>query len=144
MPLGGCQSQQILDELLPVAEQSGINPLTLLFWEQKLGNWGAIVNSESDIAIEELDPYVSHLLYELFLSVDEKYARYDEKPCCVLFRKMIEQMWPELMKWPINPPYGAKDRLSSFLADGGVMAPLRALKYQWSDLRYLLWSRRLS
>ena len=131
------QSEIILNELLPVAKQYGINMLTLLYWEQKIGNWGAIVNSESDIAIEEFDPYDSHLLCELLLSVDERYTRYDEQPCCILFQKMIKTMWPELMEWPINPPYTKRDKIIDFLTKIGMSNLLREIKYQISYMRYL-------
>jgi hypothetical protein len=54
------QGGRILDELEPVGRAAGLNVLTLLYWEHWLGNWGATGNSESDIAIEEIDPYDSH------------------------------------------------------------------------------------
>lgn len=131
------QSKKILKELNPVARKFGVNMLTLLYWEQKIGIWGTIVNSESDIAIEELDPYDSHLLCELLLGVDEKYTRYDEQPCCVLFQKMIKTMWPELMEWPINPPYTKRDKIVDLLTKMGMSNPLREIKYQISYMRYL-------
>lgn len=131
------QSKKILRELLPVAKQFDLNMLTLLYWEQKIGIWGSIVNSESDIAIEEFDPYDSHLLCELLLGVDERYTRYDEQPCCVLFQNMIRTMWPELMEWPINPPYTMRDKILGFLTKIGLSNLLREMKYQISYLRYL-------
>ena len=64
------QCEQILVDILPVARESGINVLDLFYWEQRLGNWGAVRNSESLIAIEKVDPFDSHLLCEVFLGVE--------------------------------------------------------------------------
>jgi len=86
-------------------------------------------NSESNIAIEKIDPYDSHLLLETFLGVDEKYRNYQESPC-ILFREMIRVMWPELLEWSINPPYTMREKIQSWLTKMGVYDLLRTLKYQ--------------
>ena len=88
------QAKQILAELLPVGRTYGLNVLTLLYWEHALGNWGVTGNSESDIAIEELNPFDSHLLYEILLGVDERYSKIRKS---ILFIEMIRNMWPELL-----------------------------------------------
>ena len=128
------QGEKILSELLPVSKSSGVNIMTLLYWEHTLGNWGATGNSESDIAIEEIDPYDSHLLYELFLGVNAKYTRYTNP---ILFQEMIQHMWPELMMLPINPPHTTKDVVRKYLlVKTGLFEPLKQLKY---ELNYLRW-----
>ncbi len=48
--------EKLIPEMLAAAKLSGINVMTLLYWEQMMGNWGVVGNSESDIAIEEFDP----------------------------------------------------------------------------------------
>jgi hypothetical protein len=121
------ECERILPELLQTARKFHINPMTLLYWEQTLGNWGAVGNSESDIAMEEFDPYASHALYELFLGVDEKYTRYQDS---VLFHEIVHKMWPELLNWPINPPHTRIDKLRSILKRAGLYALLKELKYQ--------------
>ena len=88
------QVEKILAELLPVREQYGVKVSTLVFWDQYAGNWGAIGNSESDIAMEELNPFASHQLYETLLGVDDKYSNYKNP---VLFREMIRNMWPQFL-----------------------------------------------
>ena len=60
---------------------------------------GATKNSECLIAIEKIDPFNSHYLYETLLGVDEKY-RSAERALCPLFKKIIENMWPELLEEP--------------------------------------------
>ena len=128
------QGEKMLSELLPVSKSYGINIMTLFYWENTLANWGSTGNSESDIAIEEINPYDSHLLYELFLGVNAKYTKYTNP---ILFKEMIHHMWPELMKWPINPPYTIKGRVKKYLLiKTGLLEPLKQLKY---ELNYLKW-----
>ena len=93
--------QRLLSEMAPVGRKFRINVMTLLYWEQLRGNFAAMGNSESDIAIEEFDPFDSHALFETFLGVERKFSSYHNS---ILFRKMIERMWPELLHYPVNPP----------------------------------------
>ena len=130
------QGEQILAELLPVGRKFSINILTLLYWEQMLGNWGVVGNSESDIAIEEVNPYNSHNLYEIFLGVDEKYTKYNQSPC-VLFREMIRNMWPELLDQPINPPFTMRSKVAWLSGKLGVFGLMKKLKYQFNYLLHL-------
>ena len=95
-----------LAEAGPSARNCGLNIMTLFWWEVLIGNWGAVGNSESDIAIEEFDPFDSHLLYETFLAVDPEYRTFKNN---ILFRELIRSMWPELLEFPFNPPDSKKD-----------------------------------
>lgn len=122
------QCEKILNEILPVARKYGLNVMALFYWEQRLGNWGAVRNSESNIAIEKIDPYDSHFLNEIFMGVDEKYRHYQDTPC-IFFREMIRNMWPELLKWPINPPYTIRDKLTRLLIKVGVFELLKDITY---------------
>jgi len=79
-----------------LAEECNVDIMKLLLWEALLGNWGAVGNSESDIAIEEFDPYNSHYIYEIMLSVDSVQGD--------LFEGTFKEMWPELLDYPFNPP----------------------------------------
>lgn len=128
------QGEQILAELLPVGKSYDINVLTLFYWEHTLGNWGATGNSESDIAIEELNPYDSHLLYEIFLGVDAKYTKYNKS---ILFREMISHMWPELLEWPINPTHTMRSKIDWLLRKAGMFELLKELSYQVNYVKYL-------
>ena len=130
------QVENILAELLPVREKYGVKVSTLVLWEQYAGNWGAMGNSESDIAMEELDPYASHLLYETFLSVDDKYCNYKNP---ILFREMIRNMWPQLLDWPINPvDYSLRGKLTKGLPGIDLYHNLKKeLRYQLNYFRYL-------
>lgn len=95
-----------------IAESNNVDLMKLFLWEMLLGNWGAVGNSESDIAIEEFDPYDSHFVYELMLSVDRKHTR-GEVP--EFFRAVYRQLWPELLQFPLNPPDTLTESLRALL-----------------------------
>ena len=83
--------------------QEHIGLLDLLYWEERLGNWAAMYPAEQDIAAEQFSPSNNRLLTRLMISVDIKYRIF---PNYLLFRKMIEILWPEILKEPINPKSG--------------------------------------
>jgi hypothetical protein len=127
------QCQRWLQEALTAARQYGVNIMTLLYWEQVLGNWGAVGNSESDIAIEEFDPYASHYVYETLLGVDEKSIKGNRR---IIFTEMIRKMWPELLEYPINPPGTMKAKAKFLLKKIAVYPVLKKLRYQANHFRY--------
>lgn len=133
--------QEWLDAALPVARVNGINVMTLLLWEQLLGNWGAVGNSESDIAIEEFDPYDSHYLYETLLGLDENYLINDESR---LVKEMIKHMWPELLEFPINPPSNKNERLIRILKHIGVYSRLKTLTYKIDEMLFNMRRREVA
>ncbi len=122
------QCEKIKEELFPVARNNGINVMALFYWEQRLGNWAATRVSESSIAINKVDPFNSHILYELLLGVDERYKNY-LTPSSILFQEMIRAMWPELLQWPINPPTTLRGSIKSVLAKWGIFGSLKKMKY---------------
>jgi hypothetical protein len=79
--------------------ENDYNLFDLLYWEQRLGNWCALYAAEQDIAIDQFSPFNNRLLLNLLLSVDEKYRLY---PNFILYRKMIERLWPEVLSEPIG------------------------------------------
>lgn len=89
-----------LEKSLETCNSFNIHPLVLLYWEQKLGNWGGVNNAESDISINEINPYNSHFVFRNMLGVDQKYRKYDNNR---LFLGLIKEMKPELLAYPINP-----------------------------------------
>lgn len=126
-------------EAQPVASHYKLNIMTLFWWEVLIGNWGAVGNSESDIAIEEFDPYNSHYLYETFLSVDPQYRTFNDN---ILFKELIHFMWPQLLNVPVNPAENYKDRLLWQLRKTSVEKKLRHYKFKIYRLLYQnLWSK---
>jgi len=123
----------------PVAVQYNLNIMTLFWWEVLIGNWGSVGNSESDIAIEEFDPYNSHFLYETFLSVDPKYRTFNDN---ILFKELIRYMWPQLLDFPVNPPENYNTWRPWILQKLGIETMLRYLKFTIYHLLYqFYWSK---
>ena len=124
------QCKAWLDEVSGPARQHNVNVMTLLLWEQLLGNWGTVGNSESDIAIEEWDPYASHYLYETMLCADPAIIHGDRY---AVFKEMLRRMWPELLDFPINPPARPRVKLAYVLRRMKVYDTLKRLRY-WGYL----------
>jgi hypothetical protein len=125
-----------LESARPIARQYGLNIMTLFWWEVLIGTWGAVGNSESDIAIEEFDPFASHQIYELMLSVDAKYRTFKDN---IFFDELIRYMWPELLEVPVNPPQGMKAWRDWALHQLGVEQAVRKLKFTFHEAWYHLW-----
>lgn len=124
------ECQKWLDEAEPISKLYGVDVMTLLLWEQLLGNWGVVADSESDIAIEHFDPFNCHYLYEVLLGVDRKYAS-DR-----LFREIINKMWPELLEFPINPPKNWHQKIRIFLNRLGLFNFFRNLIYEIEYVKF--------
>jgi len=82
------------------AKETGIDLLDLFYWEQRMGNWGALFPYEMDIAIEEISPFNNRtLLYMIYFSGYKNRKKPDHK----IFERLIRSMWPETFNMPINP-----------------------------------------
>jgi hypothetical protein len=132
------ECEKWLSDAKPFAHRYGLNIMTLFWWEILIGNWGAVGNSESDIAIEEYDPYNSHLLYEMFLSIDAKYRTFRDN---VLFKTLIYSMWPKLLDEPFNPPESLKDHLVKLLNKFGFETALRSMKARFFEFSFYSWGK---
>jgi hypothetical protein len=135
------QCEKWLEEARGVAEEYNVDIMKLFLWEGLLGNWGVVGNSESDIAIEEFDPYDSHYIYEIMLSVDPKHTKGSVPD---LFKAMYEEMWPELLDFPFNPPDRLKDKVMLQLQSLGVYKRLKRGVYKadrWRFDRFIRKSR---
>lgn len=124
------ECQKWLNEAEPISEFYNVDIMTLLLWEQLLGNWGVVADSESDIAIEYFDPFNSHYLYEVLLGVDKKYA--EDR----LFGEIINKMWPELLEFPINPPKNRYQKIRIYLNRLGLFNFFRNFIYKLEYFRF--------
>ncbi len=70
--------------------------LDLFYWEQYLGNWGALSGSEQDIIRDELRPFNNRELISTLGAVPDKY-RYRDYP--LNYVKTIKLLWPELLNF---------------------------------------------
>ena len=79
---------------VPFARRAGIDLLDLFYWEQRMGNWGALYPREQDIAIEECSPLSNR---DLFLRVLGLPSHRRCGPHFAFFREWAAHMWPEAM-----------------------------------------------
>jgi hypothetical protein len=84
-----------------VPANSPIPLLDLFCWEQMAGRWQAQIRAEYDIAQESFAPLNCRDLLLTMLAVDEAER---QGPAYPFFRTLIEQLWPEALNVPINPP----------------------------------------
>lgn len=111
------QFNKWIDDIKILCEQNDINIYDMLYWEQRMGNWGAIYPAEQDIAIDQFSPFNNRLLLTTMLSVNEKYRKY---PAYKLHYKIIEKLWPETLLEPVGVmPFKVhfKNNIKHFISD---------------------------
>ena len=87
--------------LKSAGQQDHINTLDLFEWEQGSGSWLAMTQLEFDMAWRDIfTPYNCREVLITLLRVDEHYRK---SPDYLLFKRAIQQAWPELLSEPINP-----------------------------------------
>ena len=114
-----------LNEAREVSAQTGMDILDLFYMEHRMGSWQAQSQLEWDIVQEAYTPFNHRGLIELMLGAPSKYRR---SPNYLLYKMMINILWPEAMKQPINPPT-AKDLLKRALP-GSLYGPVRRIYRQ--------------
>ena len=92
--------------------QYGYNTFAMFYIEQKLGNWGAVGNTESDLAFEEVNPYASHYLIHKFLSLPKSETTYINNK---LFHDLTTFFNKKLLSEPINPVFKNRKKLGKFV-----------------------------
>lgn len=94
------QVSKWLDEAYAVAMKCDLDIYDLYYWEQRMGNWGAMLPAEQDIAIEEFWPFNNRRLLRTLLSVEKEYRK---PPNYLVFKALTKEMWEETLHEPINP-----------------------------------------
>ncbi|GAA0226805.1 hypothetical protein GCM10009000_047300 [Halobacterium noricense] len=116
-----------IEEWLPdateYAKENDISPMNLLYWEQRMGRWGALAPREKDIAIRGVSPFSNYNLLLTVLSVDS--ARLSP-PNHDLISGVIEEKWPELRRYTVNP---SKNPLKAKIASTAPYPVERFLRY---------------
>jgi len=90
-----------LEDVSGVAADTGVDIWDLFYWEQKIGGWFGLVRAQFDIVEEVFTPYNCRELLECLLGVP---AAARKGPDFLFFRSLIQDLWPELLAYPINPP----------------------------------------
>ncbi len=106
----------------------GYRTLDMLYWEENCGNWVAKYKSESRIlGLKTFSPFNSR---ELLLSLYGLPKKYRRKQNPVVYKKMIEILWPEVLHVPVNPgPKKIAMRITQYL---GIFPIFRNLKLWWN------------
>lgn len=110
---------------------SGLNVMSLFYWEERINNWGNQISGDKDIAQDEVNPLNSRILNELYLSLPLKY---NNEPDKLLHKKIIMNLWPELMKLPFNP--SKRRSAMMFLTHLGIFTPVARLLYKISPHKF--------
>lgn len=98
--------------------------LDMLYWEENCANWVAKTKSEFRVfGIEVFSPFNSRELMMTLMSVDKKYRR---KQNPILYKKIIEELWPEVLQVPVNS--GMKKKAMRITQKLGIFSFLRNLK----------------
>ena len=107
-----------------ICAESNIDILYLLYWEERIANWGTQTQIDKDIAQEDIIPFNSRLLIETMLQADVVER---ERPDFRLTYEMTRNLWPETLQLPINPHF--KQSVLMLSKSMGMMKPAKALYY---------------
>ena len=116
--------QRWLEGSQEFCKQYNINALMLFYWEERLANWGTQVQIDKDIAQEDLIPYNSRQLIHYFFSIKPEYI---DRPDFFFFKKIIGNLWCELLIAPTNP--STKNKVSKFIHRMGLLETIRKSRY---------------
>jgi len=114
-----------LEENQQLCTDCNIGVLRLFYLEERAANWMTSVQLDKDMAQEEINPLNSRLLLTKFFSVKRKYNSHPDK---LLNRKIIEILWPELLRVPLNP--GISQAMLRLLARLNLLGIIFKLKYK--------------
>ena len=82
------------------AADAGIPLLDLFYWEQRMGNWGALYPFEQDIAVEEISPFNNRSLLHALLQVPPERRK---APNYLFFWKFAQHLWTDALSEKVNP-----------------------------------------
>ena len=90
----------------------GYDPMDLFYWEHRIGSWQAQSQLEWDMVQEMFTPFNNREIVEIMLGVNEEYRT--NPADFSFFQDLIDSLWPEVRKVPINPKSN-KQKLISHL-----------------------------
>lgn len=105
-----------------LCDNYSINVCDLLYWEDRVCNWGTQLTQDKDIAQDELYVFNSQLLMITMLNYTRNKRK---KPYYELHKKLVNELWPELNKFPYNPSF--KDTLQRNLIKAGLYKPIKSI-----------------
>lgn len=88
------------DEVKDFDLKYGYDLYDLFYWEHRIGSWQAQSQLEWDIVHEQFTPFNNREIIDSMLAVNPKYRA---RPKSMLFTKIKQVLWPEVLNKPINP-----------------------------------------
>jgi len=79
----------------------GYRLLDFYYWENRMANWLGASHTEHDLIHETFSPFNHRRLLSTLLATPIQVRC---KPEWKLYRRLIERLWPELLRFPLNPP----------------------------------------
>lgn len=119
------QIKKWLKKSTSFSESKNFSLVNLFYWEQRMGNWGAMYQAEQDIAIEEFSPFNNRKVLMILNSVENKYM---SGPKYIFFLKIAENLWNETLSEPVNP-LSFKEKLLSEIAGVFPLSFKRKIQY---------------
>jgi hypothetical protein len=83
-----------------IPDTPGMQLVDFFYLEQRLGRWLSEGQTEWDIAQDAFTPFDCRALVEQLKGVNEEYQR---EPEFELFHSLMRELWPEVLRQPINP-----------------------------------------
>lgn len=123
------QFESWLQNTREVSRESGVSLLDLFYWEQRVGSWAAMTYHEYDIAFESFSPMNCRLFLSTMLGVKKNYRQTVDT---FLHKALIKRMWPEALKYVINPPKKMGGKLIRKMKRTPLHGIIKTIKY----LRY--------
>jgi len=89
-------------EVKIICSDYNIDIMDLYQLEQENAHWASLSASEQDIVREEIRPFNTRYLVELFWSLEKKY-RYQYYP--IIYIKIMRILWKDVLNFPFNPSW---------------------------------------
>jgi hypothetical protein len=107
------------DQASKAAAEANIDILDLFYWEHRMGSWQAQSQLEWDIIQDEFTPFNHRGLLEVLLCTPAKLRC---EPNYSLYKRIMKVLWPEVMRYPVNPAKTPKMVLKNILFTFGIEA----------------------
>jgi hypothetical protein len=117
-----------LPDAAEYAQKYDIPLMDLLYWEQRMGRWGALAPREKDIAIRGISPFSN---YELLLAGLDVPRNQRTPPEHELFRNIIGSKWPALLEYRFNP---SESRLKAAVINRAPNPVKQLLRFGYSKI----------
>lgn len=110
-------------EIKPYCKKYNISIFDMFYWEYRCGRWDQRTHLYTDAMIEMVSPYNCAYLLQMWLLVPR--AMRQKK---YIHTQIIEQCWPELNTYPLNP-------------DSWMYVWVKRHPYVYWVLSYILWAK---